>query len=263
VKIIFSDYDGTLCRSDIETVYEVSQHNVDMIKKWRAAGNLFGLATGRDPHSFNQVWTVERDILDFFILCNGAQIYKNFWEPMLYRESDGSLVPELCKTVFECGGDDIYIAWGRDGRFVISPEGKPTRMSKGLGLEVLSFADAPQPEVLHYMGTYFPTDEACVKFRNLIAERFAGKFEAFPHGSWSDVSGFGINKATGIAAYLEHTGLKPEAIITVGDNYNDLPMLAAYDGYAMESAPAEVIAAAKGRTIKSVGELIEELLKNG
>lgn len=52
----------------------------------------------------------------------------------------------------------------------------------------------------------------------------------------------------------------PDDIITVGDDYNDIAMLNSYQGYAIHSSPPEVTAAAQGRTIPSVANLIYRLL---
>ena len=43
MKIAASDYDGTLFRND-----EISAADVDGVNKWTAAGNKFGVVTGRD-----------------------------------------------------------------------------------------------------------------------------------------------------------------------------------------------------------------------
>lgn len=48
MKILASDYDGTLRVNE-----KVESYDLDMIHKHRAAGNLFGLVTGRSMESIN------------------------------------------------------------------------------------------------------------------------------------------------------------------------------------------------------------------
>ena len=45
--ILATDYDGTLSRGG------VSQRNKDAIERFRKAGNLFGVVTGRDYYMYN------------------------------------------------------------------------------------------------------------------------------------------------------------------------------------------------------------------
>ena len=43
MKIAASDYDGTLFRNEV-----IAKADVEGIRRWRAAGNKFGVVTGRD-----------------------------------------------------------------------------------------------------------------------------------------------------------------------------------------------------------------------
>ncbi|MBR5601095.1 MAG: HAD hydrolase family protein, partial [Clostridia bacterium] len=67
MKILASDYDGTFNVGGV-----VSKENLDAIEAWRAAGNLFGIISGRNLGSIKQI--LERDGVpyDFMIGCNGS-----------------------------------------------------------------------------------------------------------------------------------------------------------------------------------------------
>ena len=58
---------------------------------------------------------------------------------------------------------------------------------------------------------------------------------------------------------LQHFGLPADSAAVVGDDYNDLDMILAHNGWAVESGRQEVVAQAP-HTCKSVGDLIESLL---
>ena len=87
----------------------------------------------------------------------------------------------------------------------------------------------------------------------------AGKAQVQCSLSVADVTARGVGKATGIAWALDALCLSPGNILTVGDDGNDREMLAAYDGYAMEGADRDVLAAA-GKSTASIADLVEQCL---
>ena len=70
----------------------------------------------------------------------------------------------------------------------------------------------------------------------------------------------GVDKPAGIRRYVDAMGLKPERIITVGDNLNDIAMITAYEGYAMANGREETKAAAPCGVVNSIAELIERVI---
>lgn len=73
VKAIMCDVDGTLLNSQ----GIVSPMTVEMIKKAREKGILFGLSTGRDVHSVKtllNIWGID-GLVDAIVGTGGAEIY--------------------------------------------------------------------------------------------------------------------------------------------------------------------------------------------
>ncbi len=73
VKAIMCDVDGTLLNSQ----GIVSPMTVEMIKKAREKGILFGLSTGRDVHSVKTLlksWGID-GLVDAIVGTGGAEIY--------------------------------------------------------------------------------------------------------------------------------------------------------------------------------------------
>ena len=63
--ILATDYDGTLSRGG------VSERNRDAIRRFREAGNLFGVVTGRDYYMYNTL--VDGNVeFDFILPFNGG-----------------------------------------------------------------------------------------------------------------------------------------------------------------------------------------------
>ena len=71
MKVIASDFDGTFVRS--ETVNPV---DVEAVKRWQAAGNLFGIATGRWCNSILETAPkyLEGQLLPDFYICGGGSV---------------------------------------------------------------------------------------------------------------------------------------------------------------------------------------------
>ena len=73
VKAIMCDIDGTLLSSD----GVVTPKTVEMIKKAREQGILFGLSTGRDVNSIQtllKTWGID-GLVDMIVGTGGAEIY--------------------------------------------------------------------------------------------------------------------------------------------------------------------------------------------
>ena len=62
---------------------------------------------------------------------------------------------------------------------------------------------------------------------------FDGRLVSYSNGWWINTVKYGTSKATGIAHYAEIMGIARKDIYTVGDYFNDLPMLTAFDGYVV------------------------------
>ena len=68
MKIIGSDYDGTLSHGGIDDAKRQA------IADWRAAGNVFSIVSGRSSYSLYLAQDVDRVGFDYFIAYNGGMI---------------------------------------------------------------------------------------------------------------------------------------------------------------------------------------------
>jgi len=203
MKIIASDFDGTLYRHG-----EISKRDREAIQRWQAAGNLFGLVTGRGVEIQREV-TELGVTLDFTIAHNGAVI--------LGREGK-----ELRRDAFDAAiAKDYYdYAYDKSG-FTFQFEKPDTSRCHG-----------EETQIALLLHTQEDAQALCVK----INERFGDRLNSFTNGWWINTVSKGISKASGIAHYAEICGISLENIYVVGDSYNDLSMLTAYDGYIVATA---------------------------
>jgi len=224
-KLIASDYDGTF------RCGEVSDYNIEMIRKWREKGNYFGIVTGRGVDFFKTVKENGIDeILDYLIVYNGAYI-ADMNGNVLYE----SFIPESVFAELE------------------------TLFSSYTNIEYFDKVRETNDGFHQYYAT-FPNYEMALEAAKVANERFGNKINAFVNGPHVNIGKLGSSKAEGVKIILEHYELNPDKVAVVGDDYNDLDMIMTHHGWAMKSGQPAVVAQAE-HTCESVGALAEELMK--
>lgn len=260
--IIASDYDGTLRQNGA-----ISPRTVCAIEKFRKAGHLFGLVTGRDYVSFREMQ--EREIpfdLDFAILSGGAVCCDGRGE-ILFSSSvrgdtpwgDTTLVHAFVDRCFRMTGEACGLVIGKTrlNFHPELPEGGPYPGHETV-YDPFSAIDDVKEFILGN-GHIFAEEDAAVVVEKLRAE-FGAFLNPTRNGSFIDVPPAGVDKATGLARYAKAVCVSPENIWTVGDNHNDLPMLKAFHGCAIADRPAAESGEAEF-VVGEVADVVEMLLK--
>ena len=70
MKLLATDYDGTLCYG----YGDVMPEDLDAIRRWKEAGNLFAVVTGRSGLSIHRELD-KYDLNPDFIICNNGGLY--------------------------------------------------------------------------------------------------------------------------------------------------------------------------------------------
>jgi hydroxymethylpyrimidine pyrophosphatase-like HAD family hydrolase len=171
MKLIASDFDGTLNRGGI------SERDRAAIASWRAAGNLFGIVTGRGGEFAEHA---TRDLglgLDFVICSSGALIF------------DGtSELKEVYATPEEVAA-------------VLEEE------ARAHGAIRIGRAICPQSvDGFCQISTVMKDDEAARVFAEAVNTKIP-QLSAYQNGICVDIVGRGISKATGIARVAELHGV--------------------------------------------------------
>ena len=203
MKMIASDFDGTLYRHS-----RISDRDREAIERWQAAGNLFGLVTGRGGEIYREVAALGVT-LDFTIAHNGAVILDREGKVLRRDAFDASIAKDYFDFAYDESG------------FSFQYEKPNTEQYVGLETQIAL--------LLH---TQEEAQALCVK----VNERFGDRLNSFTNGWWINTVAKDISKARGIAHYAEIRGITRENIFVVGDSYNDLSMLTAYDGYIVATA---------------------------
>ena len=100
----------------------------------------------------------------------------------------------------------------------------------------------------------------CERIANYINATFGDVACAYRNINCVDVAPYGISKATGLSYMGAYFNVDSFDVYTIGDSFNDIPMLSTYYGFAMEKAVNQVKSYAKA-TVAQVGDAINLLLE--
>ena len=250
--ILFCDFDGTLHRAGMDDEF---QQNLDAIKRWREAGNKFVLITGRGLASVKRGFPQFAEYTDYLICDNGSVCYgKNgaLFEYCFGREVVDKVVSYV-QSLPE-GKEVEYICYS-DGEEFSEAKDKQTK------LRLCTCENDLADEIWKKLEEHFQGLSG-VRFypgHNIIPPRTP--FIKYEHHSLVDVApeGAGKEKALGRLAAL----FPDEPCYVVGDGFNDYDMLAAYDGFVMDSARPEMVEKFKeDHRVPTVSALIKRLMGN-
>ncbi len=219
IKLIASDFDGTLFRSGV-----ISERDRAAVTAWRASGNLFGIVTGRGKELPGYVTGELQFALDFVVCSNGAMIFNG--------------TPELIETHTAPGNDRTLLE----------------ELAREHGANHWGYnQDEGMQGDFYQLSVLLPDDAVSVKFAEAVNEKFP-ELTAFQNGRNTDIIRRGISKATGIERVVELLGHGDVTVAAVGDNFNDMPMIEAFNGYAIAGSP---ITAHAGNTCADIADLCE------
>ena len=246
VKIIGSDYDGTLNHNGID---EIKKQKLQL---WRSKGNVFALISGRFRSDVIELYNRQQFPCDFLIANNGSVIMKTDGTVVSHTRCDASLAVPLIKALLEWGCE-----WGNvDTAF-------PCKIYAELNgcNEDGEYTLETMPEVPYFnqISTALPDFETAEKVTKLIGEHFGTHLNPLQNGTCIDIVRADMNKAQGLRILADYLGADYSDIIAVGDNINDSDMIRKFRSYAMENGVDQIKSLADFIT-PGVGELIEKEL---
>ena len=250
MKILACDYDGTL-----NVGGTVSKENIEAIQKWRAAGNLFGMVSGRYLRYLREFMAKDGVQYDFLIGNNGAVISDEQGRASECISISLQTVFALLEKIRATNPNHISVSYDEES-VLVTPESTVCLEDGALVIDGKSITEVTQ---LH---ANFKEDGKAASLRDACAQAFGDEVQCIMPGIFGvDFISVRAGKPVGLRRLLELRGLEAEIVLTVGDGDNDLAMLTAPDfcGYAMQSS-MPVVLEQVSRTTKSVAALIERYL---
>ena len=251
MKVFASDFDGTLYfykgATEAERLPPVS---VETIRRYQAAGHLFGLCTGRQVGGLTPFID---GILqpDFYITSSGANIVGRELEPILKRGVDRSVADALIR---EYNPKGYRMTLDIEGEICVF-----ARMDYPGFYHVITGVDDAPDGLIHQVSIHTERLEDAAAIVETVNERFGDFVQAFQNVVEVDIAPRGCSKGKGVL-YLrdymkQHWG--EVKLYGIGDSMNDLPLLDAADvSYTFPYAPELV----QKRATKVVPTIVDALL---
>ena len=255
MKIIGSDYDGTLNHNGIDDAKR------EAIEKWRSAGNVFALVSGRHVHSVRDLHEEQNFACDYFVGSNGAVILNANNEVVHADCCDMDMLLPLLRYLYELGCP-VGLVHSEDFFDVFPGEDSMKNLDRDYSQKYYFVDNLPQLRYYTQVSTWRPTFEEAAFISAKVRERFGEYFNPMQNGLNIDIVRADVNKAKGLYRLMELTGAEYDDVITVGDNVNDYDMIKEFRSYAMESG-VQSIKDLADFVIPGVTELIERELESG
>jgi Cof subfamily protein (haloacid dehalogenase superfamily) len=230
MKLFASDYDGTLHIDG-----EVSEETLNEIKRFRAAGNLFGIATGRSLNSISEQVKQYNIPVDFIIGNNGSVAVDGNRELLYHHFMNFDRVDEIIKRL---PSEGVVFYGVSDGINVGLHDRLDQR--KHVDSTFIEIGDVLDKEQAVGMFIRLDTDEQAEQFANELNEAYYGEIRAYNFTHYVDILNYGVTKSNGINQLIEIMDLDVD-VFTIGDSFNDIPMIKAFDGFAICGGDPEVV----------------------
>lgn len=254
-------FDGVLLVSDYDdTLYshkgDVSERNRAAISRFIAQGGRFTIATGRAKATFQPQIAKERLTLNEpVILSNGSDIYDFNADQPVYQSylpaGAASHIAQVCAELPELAFESYH----EGNVYVHNPNIVTMRHMERVGVPYTlcpSIGDMPQPWTKLILEQDHPM---LVRAQELYRSRWDGLYEAiFSNHYLLEITAKGHTKGAMVQKVAQRAGIAPEHIYCIGDNQNDLPMLAVS---AIPFAPANCAAEVKEWGARLVGSCNE------
>ena len=248
-----SDIDGTLVRVPAAGV---GRRDREAIRRFQAAGGLFGVNTGRNLEGMLRALPARSGVAcDYAVLCTGACVLGRGGVPLFEHRLPNDVVAEILGRHVPRACVALVVA---DRYWTTSRLAGAARLVTPFAYAE-SLADVPEP--VFGLSLLLPTEGAARRVAASIRRELSAVASCHLNRTSVDVVGAGCSKATGLAVVRREMGLR--SVATIGDSHNDLPMLEAADvGFTFCNAPATVRAAAT-HTVASVAEALAWVIDAG
>ena len=252
-KVFASDFDGTMYFYKAPDPDKLPAANVEMIRRYQQAGNLFGLCTGRQVGGLTPFITglVKPD---FYLTSTGANVV------------DGELKPIYRRGVDRAVADAIVREMNPKGyRLTLDVEGDICVFAKmdypGFYYVISGVDDAPKG-LIHQVSIHTESPDEAAAVSAWINQRFGDSVNAFQNVQEVDIAPLGCTKGKGVLLLRDWMRERYGEITLfgIGDSINDLPLIDAADvSYTFPYAP-EIVRQRADKVVPTIVEALEDSL---
>ncbi len=232
-KFLISDYDGTF-----HTDEKSMKSNIEKVKEFRKSGNIFAIATGRSFYDFTKLLDKFNIEYDYLIINHGATLLdKN--HNIINNHSINNIAKENIRAEFDLVDDEhIFVCKCLESRTSILEDNITKIHIKCKSKEEqMRFNDIINNKYKNYVKSYLITG-----LNNSI-----------------EVISYNTDKYTAIQEIAKIENISIKNIYTVGDSFNDLEMLEAFNGFCMESGE-ETVKCKIANKCSTVEDVIDKII---
>ena len=266
MRLLATDLDGTLVFH-----HAVGQADAEALVRWREAGNLLVLATGRSVQLVQHAVEVARAStsigldFDYAVCATGTTVIDAAGRVRRTRMLEVDQVREVTRAVGIVSDAPVSVFASTLERDYVLDD--PIGLSTDQRTPADRFTAAPLSRVaalgVTSMPLHVPDPRAAEALARALEETVDG-ISCTRSTGFVDVTAADESKGTGLerlAELLASQGQRVSEVAAVGDSWNDISMFTHADTpCAIAGAPADVVAAAGGRTAPSVAAFIDALM---
>ena len=221
--LFYSDYDDTLYNS----AHTVSPENHAAIRYFQENGGRFSVATGRAHRTFTpQISREDLSLNAPVVLSNGAALYDYEKDRYLMRTFLDADAPARFESLFRDFPDLALEAYYDDDIYVYNPNLVTTEHLKRVGgrQTPCPIGEMPTP----WTKVLLEQDEPYLKeVQARLLQLWGDDYEAiFSNRYLLELTAKGSHKGAAVAKAAGLLGVSRENLYCIGDNQNDIPMLA-------------------------------------
>jgi len=249
IRLLAVDLDGTLVSVDLR----LDPRDVAAAHRAAAAGIRVVACTGR-PFPGALPWVRKLGLESPIVCYQGAQVRALDGETMLDHGVPHDLAMEVVRF---CDERDLHVQAYRDDRLIVErdrPEAQEYAHHSGMTVNVVGDLDGamgPTTPKLVIVAEPQVVERWLPQIRDLWDGRL---YVATSLPNYIEITNPNADKRQALEWLCVRYGIARDETAAVGDGRNDQPMIEwACAGYAVEGAPPEVVAAARGRTVGRPG----------
>ena len=232
-KVAASDFDGTLFINQ-----QITAENLSSIRNWRAAGNKFGIVTGRAYimlPAHLQEFGLE---IDFAICENGAIIHDGDGKIIFETELPKKILLEIINEPFVMKSmhlafetaEKVYCANVKSTSWVLREKDK-----WNFSVEIIDSAQIESLPIINQLALDFQSPDEAQAAAEMLNRDFGEYIFAQKNTHSVDIVIAGMNKAVGVENLMKICDWRGK-ILVIGDESNDLPMIRKFNGFTVATA---------------------------
>ena len=258
-QLLSCDMDGTIVFDG-----RIGERDLEAMERWRAAGNLLALNTGRSLGALTQVVEPAGAGFDHAILYTGAVITDSQRQVMEAQPLPAGVLEDLLGHVEGQEGVTVFATTLEGDLLLYDTIGSTTAI---LNLFTPASIEELQDRRLIGVPLRFTREDLAVSTLEHVERRWAGQAVGFRNQDFLDVVPAGASKGAALRRLLAElqgeTGPYPGQrieTISIGDSWNDISMHQVSDrAFALPWSPPEVVEQC-GARVGSLAELVDQLL---